>query len=268
MIRFMSIASGSTGNCYYLGTEKSGILIDVGTPMRNIRKALFEKGIDIATHIQAILLTHDHADHVRMVGKIANEYNFPIYALEEVIHAIDRSRFVERIQTADQIAITEEVPFEISGFQITPFRIPHDSIANVGYHIVAEDFTFTLMTDVGHITPQIEHYAHKAEHLVLEANYDSEMLAFGSYPIFLKERVSGPLGHLSNQESVEFLCRVYHPKMKNVWLCHLSKENNHPELCRKTFDIRLFNEGIRVGKDLYLEVLKRTSPSQMFVLQE
>lgn len=264
----MSIASGSTGNCYYLGHEHSGILIDAGAPLRNIRKALAEKGIDIATHIRAILLTHDHADHVRMVGKLANEYNFPIYALEEVIDVIQRSRFVERILVAERIAVEEKKTFEVEGFEVTPFRIPHDSTANVGYYITAPSFAFTLMTDVGHITEDIELYARKAHHLVLEANYDTEMLAFGSYPAFLKERVSGPLGHLSNQESVEFLCRVYHPHMKNVWLCHLSKENNHPELCRKTFDIRLFNEGIRVGKDLYLEVLKRTAPSQMYILQE
>ena len=135
-------------------------------------------------------------------------------------------------------------------------------------HISSEDgFSFTLATDIGHLTPTIEHYASMAHHLVLESNYDPEMLRIGKYPPFLKKRISGPLGHLSNDESVEFLCRIWRPTMRNVFLCHLSKENNHPELVRKTFDIRLFSEGIRVGKDVYVMPLQRNHCSPMYLLE-
>ena len=146
--------------------------------------------------------------------------------------------------------------------------MPHDSAENVGYHITrGEDFRFTLATDVGHPTAVIERYIAAAQHVVLEANYDSEMLRTGSYPPFLKERVASPLGHLSNEEAAEVLARCYHPEMRNVWLCHLSKDNNHPELCWKSIEQRLFSEGIRVGKDLSLTALRRTAPSPMYLLE-
>ena len=103
-----------------------------------------------------------------------------------------------------------------------------------------------------------------ANHLIIEANYDEEMLKFGTYPAFLKERVSSPTGHLSNREAAEFLATNYTPDLKNIWLCHLSRDNNHPELACKTINIRLFQEGIRVGKDVTLTALKRTTPSEIF----
>lgn len=267
----MSLASGSTGNCYFLGTEKEGLLIDAGIPLRTIKQVLKQQGIDLIAQIRGVLVTHDHADHIRMVGTLANECNIPVYATEEVHRAMEKSRFVERIKgIANRHIITVEESFDLMNFTITPFEVPHDSSQNVGYYIATHDgrFTFTLATDIGHITERITHFASLAQHLVLEANYDTEMLASGPYPLFLKKRVSSPLGHLSNQDSVEFLCKVYSRRMRNVWLCHLSKDNNHPELCRKTFDIRLFNEGIRVGKDLFLEVLRRNTPSEMFILEE
>ena len=103
-----------------------------------------------------------------------------------------------------------------------------------------------------------------ATHLIIEANYDEEMLKFGTYPAFLKERVASPTGHLSNREAAEFLAANYDPKLKDIWLCHLSRDNNHPELAYKTVDIRLFQEGVRVGKDVSLIALKRTTPSDIF----
>ena len=103
-----------------------------------------------------------------------------------------------------------------------------------------------------------------ANHLVLEANYDEEMLHYGNYPEFLKERVAGPRGHLSNRQVADFLATHYTPTLKNIWLCHLSRENNHPDLAYKTVDLRLSEEGIRVGKDVHLTTLKRTTPSPLF----
>ena len=137
----------------------------------------------------------------------------------------------------------------------------------MGYHITKGDFRFTLATDVGHVTDDIADYISRADHVVLEANYDPEMLRSGSYPEFLKGRVASPQGHLSNDEAAELLARVYHTGMKNVWLCHLSKDNNHPDLCWKTVEQRLFAEGIRVGKDLSLTALKRTTASPMYLLE-
>ena len=259
----MSLASGSSGNCYYFGTDKYGILLDAGIGIRTIKKVLKEKGIDFSKII-AVLVTHDHADHIKTVGCLGEKHNIPIYSTEMVHKGIENSRYVEERLYQSKRVIEKEVPFQIKDFNITAFGVPHDSTDNVGYHIEYGEHRFTVATDVGHITDTISKYICMSNLLVLESNYDEEMLKFGSYPSFLKERVSCSTGHLSNRDAAEYLATHYTPKLQHVWLCHLSRENNHPELAYKTVDIRLFQEGIRVGKDIFVYVLKRTTPSELF----
>lgn len=262
-LSFLSLASGSSGNCYYLGTSEYGILIDAGIGIRTIKKVLKERAIDMST-IVAVLITHDHADHIKTVGCLGEKHNIPIYATDGVHKGIEKSRYVEETLSASRRVIEKETPFTIRDFNITAFEVPHDSTDNVGYYIEFENHKFTFATDVGHITEVVTKYASRANHLIIEANYDEEMLRFGTYPQFLKERVASPTGHLSNREAAEFLALNYHPHLRNIWLCHLSRDNNHPELAFKTIDIRLFQEGIRVGKDVSLIALKRTTPSDIF----
>lgn len=264
----MSLGSGSSGNCYYLGDETSGLLLDAGIPIRTIKKSLAAEGISLDSgHIRGVLVTHDHADHIRTIGTLGSVYHLPIYATTLVHDSIDRSRFVQESLGASRRELAIHQPLELAGFTIEAFPVPHDSAENVGYHICRGDFRFTLVTDVGHVTPIIERFVRAAQHLVLEANYDKEMLRAGNYPPFLKERVASPLGHLSNDEAAELLARCYTPELRNVWLCHLSKDNNHPDLCWKSIEQRLFSEGIRVGKDLSLTALRRTAPSPMYLLE-
>ena len=190
--------------------------------------------------------------------------NIPVYSTAAVHRGIEKSRYVEETLIGSRRIIEKEVPFSIRDFLITAFEVPHDSTDNVGYYIEYGDHKFTFATDVGHITDTVSHYMRLATHLIIEANYDEEMLKFGTYPAFLKERVASPTGHLSNREAAEFLAANYDPKLKDIWLCHLSRDNNHPELAYKTVDIRLFQEGVRVGKDVSLIALKRTTPSDIF----
>lgn len=262
-ISFLSLASGSSGNCYYLGTPGYGILIDAGIGIRIIKKVLKDNSIDFSS-ILAVLVTHDHADHIKTVGCLGEKYNIPIYATEGVHKGIEKSRYVEETLARSRKVIHKETPFDIRDFRIVAFEVPHDSTDNVGYYIEYGDHKFTVATDVGHITDTVGKYISMANHLVIETNYDEEMLKFGSYPAFLKERVSSQTGHLSNHEAAEYIATHYDPKLKDIWLCHLSRDNNHPELAYKTMDIRLFEEGIRVGKDVSLYALKRTTPSDLF----
>lgn len=262
-LSFISLASGSSGNCYYLGTKEYGILIDAGIGIRTIRKVLKDNGIDF-TRIIAVLITHDHADHIKTVGCLGEKFNIPVYATEAVHKGIEKSRYVEESLTQVRRIIEKECCFHIRDFGITAFEVPHDSSDNVGYHIVFGTHKFTFATDVGHVTETVARYVRMANHLIIEANYDEEMLRFGTYPPFLKERVASPTGHLSNREAAEFLAANYSEQLKDIWLCHLSRDNNHPELAYKTIDIRLFQEGIRVGKDVTLTALKRTTPSEIF----
>lgn len=262
-ISFLSIASGSSGNCYYLGTPEFAILIDAGIGFRNIKKVLKDHSIDFGK-IVAVLVTHDHADHIKTVGYLGEKLFIPVYTTAAVHQGIDKSRYVEEKLCASRRVIEKEVPFFIRDFRITAFEVPHDSTDNVGYFIEYGNHKFTFATDVGHITDTVGKYICQANHLILEANYDEEMLRFGTYPPFLKERIASPTGHLSNREAAEFLATHYNPQLKNIWLCHLSRDNNHPELAYKTVDERLYQEGIRVGKDVSLVALKRTTPSDLY----
>ena len=262
-LRFFSLASGSSGNCYYLGTLSYGILIDAGIGVRQIKKVLKEHGIEIET-IHAVLVTHDHADHIKSVGSLGESLNIPVYATELVHAGIRRSRYVEEVLIQSRRIVEKETPFFIMDFEIMAFEVPHDSSDNVGYLIKYGGHSFVIVTDVGHITDTVKKYVCKANHLVIEANYDEEMLMSGTYPAFLKERVSSMSGHLSNRDAAEFLAANYTPTLEDVWLCHLSRDNNHPELAYKTVDFRLFQEGIRVGKDVSLMTLKRMTPSELY----
>jgi phosphoribosyl 1,2-cyclic phosphodiesterase len=262
---FLSLASGSSGNCYFLGTQSFGILVDAGIGVRQIKKTLKDNGIGFE-QIMAVLVTHDHADHIKSVGQLGESLNIPVFATEKVHAGILKSRYVAEVLTQSKRVIEKETPFEIKDFKITAFEVPHDSSDNVGYCIVYNKHTFVIVTDAGRITETISQYAEKANYLVFEANYDREMLMNGAYPQFLKERVSSGTGHLSNNDAAEFLATHFSPKLKNIWLCHLSRENNHPELAVKTVDFRLLQEGIKVGKDVALTALKRMTPSEMYVL--
>jgi len=240
-----------------------GILIDAGIGVRQIKKVLKDHGIGFE-NIQAVLVTHDHADHIKSVGCLGETLCIPVYSTEQVHDGIRRSRYVEEVLIHYRRDIEKDTPFLIRDFKITAFEVPHDSTDNVGYSIEYKDLTFVIVTDAGQITETIRKFVNKANYLVIETNYDDEMLKSGTYPAFLKERVSSATGHLSNRITADFLASIFTPKLKNIWLCHLSRDNNHPELSYKTVEYRLLQEGIKVGKDVALATLKRTTPSEVY----
>lgn len=258
--KLVSLASGSSGNCYYLGTSEYGILIDAGIGFRTIKKYLREYGIAIES-IMGVLVTHDHADHIKTVGCFANKMNIPVYATEAVHAGIDRSHYVESCVSTSKRYVVKEETFSIRDFQVTAFDVPHDSIENVGYQIVFDGNSVVIITDVGRITDTITKYASTASHLIMEANYDEEMLLYGRYPEYLKQRIANGNGHLSNKLSGNFLASIYTPLLKEIWLCHLSNDNNHPELAYKTVEACLANNNILVGNHIALKTLTRGKPS-------
>lgn len=254
--KFFSMGSGSSGNCYYLGTGEYGILIDAGVGIRTVQKALREYGVSF-NKLVAVLVTHDHADHIKMIGCLGDKYNIPVYATQSVHEGILRNRAVQASLQQSRRIIHKEVPFSIKDFEITAFEVPHDSIDNVGYRIRFDGQTFVLATDIGCITDKIREYACQANHLVIEANYDEYMLQAGRYPYYLKQRIGNGMGHLSNKLSAEFIASIYNEQMQNIWLCHLSQDNNHPELAFKTVEDMLVQKGVTVGKSVKLEALSR-----------
>ena len=144
--------------------------------------------------------------------------------------------------------------------------MPHDGSDNVGYFIEVGDKKFCIATDLGEITPVASYYIDQANYLVIESNYEEQMLAMGRYPEFLKVRVSGPRGHMSNQATAKYLASHFNEHLKSIWLCHLSEENNHPELARKTHETVLREYGLIAGVDFQLDVLRRKQASELMIL--
>lgn len=265
-IRFISFASGSSGNCYYLGTEKYGILIDAGISARQIKKNLKEIGVGLET-IRAIFVTHDHADHIKGLGDMGERQHIPIYTTRRIHEGIARSYCMTAKLGPDCTRFLEkQQPLVLEDFRIENFEVPHDGTDNVGYCIEIDGKTFCFLTDLGEITSTAAEYIRKANYLVLEANYNPEMLQMGHYPAHLKQRIKSDTGHLSNEQAANFLADNWTERLKYIWLCHLSKDNNHPELAYKTVEDRLHQAGVIVGRDVQLCALKRTTPSELYEL--
>lgn len=273
-IKFQSFASGSSGNCYFLGTEHEGILIDAGIGPRTIKKNLREIGLELE-NIKGILVTHDHADHIKSIPTLGNKFFIPIYTTELIYEGINRNKCIhEELSSANVRYISKEKPFQLAGFRITAFPIPHDASESVGYFVESPLGNFSFLTDVGHITPTAEPYIDNTSYLILEANYDQEMLRMGPYPEYLKKRIASDTGHMSNQDTIQYLIRTLSVRLRkekegaapliHVWLCHLSRENNHPQLLEKNLELGLRENNLELGRDIQVTVLKRTTPSNLF----
>ncbi len=264
-VKFISLASGSSGNCYYISNGTVSILIDMGIGVRTIKKRLSEYSISIET-IDLVLVTHDHIDHIKHLGAFAERYFKPVYATAELHNAL-ANNFTTRGKIGSFKRVIEaEKAAEYAGVKITAFPVPHDGTENFGYYIEISGKKITLVTDVGRVTETVEKYAKKAEHLIFESNYDSTMLNNGFYPKMLIDRISNGKGHLSNLESSEAIKNIYHPSMKSLFLCHLSANNNTPELAFDSAAKALISIGVEPGEAINLACLPRGSSSPLYIL--
>lgn len=264
MLRFLSLGSGSSGNCYLLCDDNDILMIDAGIELRKLKKYFDEYGIN-ATHIHYILLTHDHIDHVKAVGSVSREWHIDVYATKKVHNAItNNKRLTHPIEDTHIRHLTQEEPFTLGTFHITPFAVPHDSHTNTGYRITHGDTVFAFVTDIGEITNTIIKHLQGVQHLAVEANYDPHMLLKGKYPFFLKRRIAGPTGHLSNKESAQLITECLSADLQNVWLCHLSEENNHPDKALQTIQQYIDNQAVIKHPDLLITPLNRQKPSGFF----
>ena len=266
MLRFISFGSGSSGNCYYLGTATDALMIDIGIGIRTLKKHCRDYGISLGS-VKRVLITHDHADHIKSVGSFSHDYGLPVYATKKVHYGIDHNYCITRKVADDKkMVLNVGETIQLGEFEVRPFAVPHDATENVGYEIKVEGVNFVIITDVGSITDDIKEAISNADYLVIEANHDVEMLKNGPYPDYLKQRILSSSGHLSNEMCGHALVENMTERLKHVWLCHLSEENNHPELARKTVETIMRGYGVIPGKDVELEVLKRNTPTGVFEL--
>lgn len=260
MFKFVSFGSGSSGNCYYLCTEHDALLIDAGVGIRTLKKHFTTYGLSLQS-VHHIILTHDHADHVKSVGSLSHDLHVPVYATALVHHGIENNHCVRhKIDRADVHCIEKDKAYKLGDFLVTAFDVPHDSEDCVGYRVECDGVVFCLMTDVGSVTDEIRRQINDAHYLVIEANHELEKLMTGPYPAELKERIVSDTGHMSNRTCGEVLAECATPRLRHVWLCHLSEENNHPVLASHTVTGVLREHGIVAGVDFKLEILKRKTP--------
>ena len=261
-MKFISFGSGSSGNCYYLLEDGIGLIIDAGIGIRSFKKYFREYGFTYPT-LKAILVTHDHTDHVKAVGALSGEYNLEVFATEEVHKGILNNYYTHK-KVRPELCRTY-LPgddWSIGPFHITTFTVPHDASHNCGYFIETATTNFCFITDAGSFTPEMISFIRRARNLVIEANYDAAMLDEGPYPLHLKKRIKAPTGHACNAETARILEENLATTTENIWLCHLSEENNHPELARKTIAQALERSECKSQ----LHVLRRRIPSGPFEL--
>ncbi|MGN0342049.1 MAG: MBL fold metallo-hydrolase [Roseburia sp.] len=263
-MQLCSIASGSSGNCIYIGTEESHIMIDAGISGKRIEAGL--NGIGLKTsEMQGILITHEHSDHISGLGVVARKYGIPMYATGETIAAIRRCGSIGKVDESLFHPIKPGVDFMIGDMLIEPIPISHDAANPVAYKVTNGAHKMAVITDLGTYDEDMVDKLQDLDVLLLEANHDVRMLQVGPYPYPLKQRILGERGHLSNERSGQFLGRLLHDRFKTVLLGHLSKENNMAELAYETVrqEVELGDNPYH-GNDFPIHVARRDTPSPVF----
>lgn len=274
---YISFGSGSSGNCCYLGTRNAGILIDAGILTETIVDTLKENGIKME-NIVGICLTHDHGDHVKYAYNIVRKHkHMKVYCTNRVVNGMLRKHNISKRIKDYHSPIFKEIPFKLGDFEITAFDVPHDGDDNMGFFVRHGDKNFVVATDLGAISERARHYISQAHYLMIEANYDKEMLIKGTYPDYLKRRIQTDRGHMDNVETAAFLSEIYTPQLKYIFLCHLSNDNNTPEIALNTISKALKDRGLTIGTaqetiedrkaDVQLMALPRLEPTRWFVFK-
>jgi phosphoribosyl 1,2-cyclic phosphodiesterase len=266
-MRFCAFASGSSGNCTYAGSDSTHILVDVGMSGKRVEAALETADIS-GRDLRGILITHEHSDHICGLGVISRKYQIPIYATEKTIEAIKKDKSVGNIDEDLFNVIKADNKFMLGDLTINPMKISHDAADPVGYRISYGNKKVAVCTDLGKYDEYTVEALKGLDAVLLEANHDVKMLQLGPYPYPLKQRILSDRGHLSNELSGQLLSRILHDDMKYVYLGHLSKENNIPELAYEAVrtEVTLSPVNNYKGDDFCIRVAKRSEPSELIAI--
>lgn len=259
---FLSIASGSSGNCIYVGKEDTGILVDAGISKKRMEQGL--ASIDVNPEkLTGILVTHEHSDHVSGLGVFSRKYHVPIYGTRETLRCIKEIKSIGAVDPALFHPIEPDESFLLNDILVHPFSTSHDAANPVCYTFEHGGHKIGVATDLGTYDEYIIENLLGSEVLLMEANHDINMLQVGKYPYSLKQRILGDKGHLSNDNSGRLLARLLSDRLKYIFLGHLSKENNYPELAYETVRCELNVAVCTKQADYILEVARRDNPSTL-----
>ncbi len=225
-----SLNSGSNGNCYYIGNGTDAVFIDAGLSCRDTEERMERLGLSMDA-VKAIFISHEHSDHIAGLSGLTAKYGIPVYITPATLKEM-RSRKLQAFTRHFEAGIS----VDIGALSVLGFRKFHDACDPHSFVVSGADTCIGIFTDIGRPCDQLKHYFSKCQAAFLEANYDEEMLRLGKYPWFLKNRIQGGNGHLSNRQAME-LFRDHRPEaMTHLLLSHLSRENNRPELVQALFD--------------------------------
>ncbi|MCI6714052.1 MAG: MBL fold metallo-hydrolase [Lachnospiraceae bacterium] len=266
-MRLCSIASGSSGNCVYVGSDTTHLLIDVGISGKRTEAGLKELGLKMSD-IDGIFITHEHADHISGLGVLSRKYGVPIYATQGTIEGIRNTTSVGEIDEGLFQIIKPDEKCIVKDLSLYPMHTSHDAADPVAYRISHGSQKIGIITDLGCYTDYTVECLKDLDVLYLEANHDVHMLQVGPYPYYLKQRILGERGHLSNESAGKLLSRLLHDKLQAIVLGHLSKENNLPELAYESVRVEVTMSDTKYdGNDFPLYVAKRSEVSDIITVR-
>ncbi len=265
MTKFCTLFSGSSGNAVYLGTDRGSVLIDCGMSGKQVLEAMQANGLK-PEEVQAILITHEHSDHVKGAGILSRRLHVPIYATEGTWQGMEAA--VGEIPSHHRVVITAGESFFLNDLEIMPFSIPHDANDPTGYRLYTPQASVAVATDLGYFADSVRDAVTGAEVVLLESNHDPEMLKQNAfYPAHLKRRILGKKGHLSNESGAAAAVALANTGTRHLLLGHLSSENNTPDLAYQTTLRALENAGADIGRDVTLNVAGRYRTSCMYTIE-
>ncbi len=248
------ICSSSKGNAIYAGTQESGILFDCGIGIRSLTSALKLHDISLSA-IQAVFVTHEHSDHIKELYKLSETISVSIYGNVATLKELIAKNAVGSKAKLKEI---NKKPAIVEDMELSAFRTSHDSVDSMGYRLTFNDGKrFALSTDLGYVSEEVDSQISESDFVFIESNYDENMLLNGCYPWFLKQRIQGERGHLSNCDCAEEIHRLVSRGVKHFMLGHLSEENNRPEIALETSVSRLVSDGMKLNSDFTLSVAPR-----------
>ncbi|MCK5201500.1 MAG: MBL fold metallo-hydrolase [Spirochaetales bacterium] len=240
-VRYAVLGSGSSANAYIFEKDNFSFIIDNGFSLKELSRRAGVAGFDLS-RVKFILLTHTHSDHFNGVGTLSRKYKIPV-----VVHHLLSDDDFNKMKPFDRLDVIPGKEYSFDALSFTPFSTSHDACCPLGYYFSLGEKTFMLLTDTGMISDEMRSLAEKTEIMFLEANYSADLLRTGSYPAFLKNRISSEKGHLSNDDAIEFLNSMKDSTPDMVYLCHLSDSNNSPERIMEDLGIKLkWNGNIQI----------------------
>lgn len=265
MPRFASIASGSSGNSIYFGSDNTHILIDTGISNKRIEEGLKNLGLKVSD-LSGILITHEHSDHIQGLKTLIKKYHIPIYATKGTLDYIKAKKIIEGNEDLCNV-ISADTKITIDDIDASVFKISHDASEPVGFRLSTAGKSVAVATDMGVYDEYIVDELQDLDAILLEANHDIRMLEAGPYPYHLKRRILGSKGHLCNEIAGKLLARILNDNIKQVLLGHLSKENNYPSLAYETVKVEIDEADVEYrGSDFKIEVAKRDAMSEVVLL--